>query len=190
VSTFDAGGYQARERSDGYKQFYRFHKPMNKSYPYMIELFSGRPQNLNSPEGFPVTKVAVDQGILSLSAILLDEDYYAALQNHKIILNGVSILDHRLLIPFKAKAFLDLTKRQAEGERMDADDIKKHKNDVYRLVQLLTAETSVALPDAIRDDLTAYLDAVDGDESFDPNTFGVQMTKQDGATLLRTVYKL
>ena len=186
----DAGGYQARERSDGHKEFYRFHKPKDRSYPYMIELFSSKPQNLKLPEDFRFTKVAVDQGVLSLSAILLDENYYAALQQHKVTLNGVSILDETLLIPFKAKAFLDLTKRQRDGDAVDNDDIKKHRNDVYRLAQLLAAETSIALPDAICADLRAYLDEVDGDASFDPKTFDVPMSKQDGATLLRTVYRL
>jgi hypothetical protein len=186
----DAGGYEARERSDGNKEFYRFQKPRDRSYPYMIELFSSRSQGLKLPEDFRLTKVAVDQGILSLSAILLDEHYYAVLQDHKVVLDGVSILDEKVLIPFKAKAFLDLTKRRADGEDVDTDDIKKHRNDVYRLAQLLTAETFVALPDAIRADLNLYLSAVDGDAAFDPNAFGVRMSKQEGADLLRTVYKL
>jgi catechol 2,3-dioxygenase-like lactoylglutathione lyase family enzyme len=29
----DAGGYEARERSDGKKEFYRFHRPKDKSFP-------------------------------------------------------------------------------------------------------------------------------------------------------------
>src|SRR4051794_13721407 len=33
----DAGGYQARERSDGKKEYYRFHKPTDPSFPFMIE---------------------------------------------------------------------------------------------------------------------------------------------------------
>jgi len=89
----DAGGYEARERSDGHKEFYRFLKPKDRSYPYMIELFSSKPKGLELSEKFRFTKVAVDQSVLSLSAILLDENYYAVLQNHKVVLNGVSILD-------------------------------------------------------------------------------------------------
>lgn len=186
----DAGGYEARERSDGHKEFYRFHKPKDRSFPYMIELFSSRPQGPGLPEDFRFTRVAVDQGVLSLSAVLLDGNYYAALQNHKVMLDGVSILDERLLIPFKAKAFLDLTRRQADGERIDHNDIRKHRNDVYRLAQLLTAGASVALPDAICTDLRAYLNAVEDDTSFDPRTFGVPMSRRDGAALLRAVYRL
>lgn len=39
----DAGGYQARERSTGEKEFYRFHKPSDQDFPFMIELFSRKP---------------------------------------------------------------------------------------------------------------------------------------------------
>ncbi|CCV05886.1 conserved hypothetical protein [Mesorhizobium metallidurans STM 2683] len=46
----DAGGYQARERSDGKKEFYRLHKPKDQSFPFMIELFSRKPGTLDLPE--------------------------------------------------------------------------------------------------------------------------------------------
>ena len=36
----DSGGYRARERSGWTKEFYRFHRPTDRSFPYMIELFS------------------------------------------------------------------------------------------------------------------------------------------------------
>lgn len=186
----DAGGYENRQLSAGRKQYYRFDKPKDKSYPYMIELFSRQPDGFELPKDFNVTKVSVDEGILSLSAILLDDNYYEALQNHKIVLDGVSLLDQDLLIPFKAKAFLDLTQRQADGDEVDKDDIKKHKNDVFRLAQLLTEEITVELPDAIRDDLRAYLETIESDDSFDPKSFKVQLTKDDGAALIRKVYGL
>ena len=46
----DAGGYQARERSDGKKQFYRFSNPADKTFPHMTELFSRKPGTLNLPD--------------------------------------------------------------------------------------------------------------------------------------------
>ena len=47
----DAGGYKARERSDGQREFYRFHHPTDRSFPFMIELFARRPVNFDLPEG-------------------------------------------------------------------------------------------------------------------------------------------
>ncbi len=43
------------------------------------------------------------------------------------------------LIPFKAKAWLDLKERKLNGDQVDSKNIKKHKNDVFRLALLITA---------------------------------------------------
>lgn len=75
-------------------------------------------------------------GASSLSAILVDDDYYTYMKSGRKTVDGVTVLDEVHLVPFKAKAFLDLSKRKADGERVDSNDIKKHKKDVFRLVQL------------------------------------------------------
>ena len=64
----DAGGYQARERSGGTKEFYRFHRPTDPSFPYMIELFSRRPGTLELPEDAVLTPIPVEDDVISLSA--------------------------------------------------------------------------------------------------------------------------
>ncbi|UVC15323.1 hypothetical protein [Mesorhizobium onobrychidis] len=50
-----------------------------------------------------------------------------------------------LLIPFKARAFLDLTARAESGEKIDGKNIKKHRNDVFRLAQLLPKDAPSSL---------------------------------------------
>ena len=70
-----AGGYQARERSDGTKEFYRFHRPTDRSFPYMIELFSRRPGTLDLLQGAVLTPIPVEDDVISLSAILLEDSY-------------------------------------------------------------------------------------------------------------------
>lgn len=47
-----------------------------------------------------------------------------------------------------------------EGENIDVKNIKKHKNDVLRLYQLLTPETVVVLPEAIQTDVREFLAAI------------------------------
>ena len=41
----------------------------------------------------------------------------------------------------KAKAWLDLTERKNAGENVDSKNIRKHKNDVFRLTALLRSST-------------------------------------------------
>lgn len=43
-----AGGYEIQEKSEGEKSFYRFRKPAQTDYPYMLELFSRKPDSLTA----------------------------------------------------------------------------------------------------------------------------------------------
>ncbi len=186
----DAGGYQARERSDGRREFYRFHRPTDPNFPFMIELFSRRPVDLDLSEDAIHGRIPVEQDIVSLSAILLDDAYFAALQAAKRHLDGVTIIDETLLIPFKARAVLDLTARSEEGANVNQKDIRKHRNDVIRLAQLLPQDARVALPELVRRDLRAFVDLTHADQTLDPRAFDVPFTRDEAADLLRTVYGL
>lgn len=66
--------------------------------------------------------------------------YYQFLRKGSIVIDGVMILDTPYLIPFKMKAWLDLTKRRVKGENIDSKNIRKHKNDVFRMSVLLGGE--------------------------------------------------
>lgn len=122
-----AGGYQNQQRSTGKKIFYRFNHPEDNDYPFMLELFSRAPDLLVSGNDSHLTPIPVDEDLSSLSAILLNEDYYQFLHDHKHEIDGVTVVDVVALIPLKARVWLDLTARQQAGEEIDAKDIKKHK---------------------------------------------------------------
>ena len=186
----DAGGYEARERSDGRKEFYRFHRPADKSFPFMIELFARKPGTLNLPDDAGLTPIPVDEDVLSLSAILLDEGYYETLHAAKRQLDGVTVIDETLLIPFKARAFLDLTERVQRGEKIDGKNIRKHRNDVFRLLQLLPADANIEVAEPIRSDLRRFTDLIECDDTIDPRAFKVQMTRAEGIALVRSAYGL
>ena len=119
---------------------------------------------------------------------MLDDYYYTALQNSRTTIEGISLLSPELLIPFKAKAFLNLTQRRADGENIKNDDIKKHRNDVFRLAQLLSTDHHVGLAEPITDDLNEFLDSVRDDEAFNPKSFDVPLSRAEGIALLENVY--
>ncbi|MBE7942362.1 MULTISPECIES: nucleotidyl transferase AbiEii/AbiGii toxin family protein [Ramlibacter] len=74
----DAGGYELRQASEATKpNFYRFIKPADERYPAMIELFARAPDGLKPAEGSKLTPIPLDEAVASLSAILLDDAYYA-----------------------------------------------------------------------------------------------------------------
>jgi len=180
------GGYEQRQRSTGEKEFYRFVKPRHEAYPFMLELFSRPPQKISLPADAVLTPLPIDEDVASLSAILLDERYYQFLMQTRRAVDGASVLDEAGLIPFKARAWLDLTARAVAGHQVDARNIQKHRADVFRLLQLFAPERRVVLPEAVRADMRAFLTAAAADADFRP-PFG---TRAEGVARLRTAFEI
>lgn len=156
-----AGGYEAQEKSTGEKAFYRFRKPTVVGYPSMLELFSRKPDALVLGDDSHLTPIPAGEEVSSLSAILLDHDYYQFLHSHKREIEGVPVVSEVCLIPLKASAWLDLTRRKAEGGKVDSRDISKHRNDVLRLYQLLRPDLRIQLPEKVASDLDQFLRTID-----------------------------
>ena len=190
MAFIEAGNYAIRERSEGNPILYRFQKPRTEGYPAMLELFSGAPEGIELASGSQLTPLPIGEQAASLSAILLDADYYAFLKTMVRIEDGIPILDEAGIIPFKARAWLDLTRRRAEGENIDERDIKKHRNDVARMLQLLAVEAAYDLPETVHADMAAFVDALAGQEDFDPKAFHVKMDRNVVIDRLRSAYKL
>lgn len=151
------GGYQHRAKSSGVPQFYRFDKPAQAGFPQMIELFSRTGYILES--GSELTPIHIDDSVSSLSAILLNDAYYRSLLQGRDVIDGFSVLRPTWLIPFKAKAWLDLSERKGRGEHVDSRDMKKHRNDILRMASELVLERC-ELPDEIRNDMMRFIDVM------------------------------
>ena len=183
-------GYEHCNKSSGVPQFYRFSHPITNQYPAMIELFTRKLDAIQLPEDAVLTPLPMDEDISSLSAILLDEDYYEFLKQGKVTVGGVTVLDAAHLIPFKAKAWLDLKERKLNGEQVDSKNIKKHKNDVFRLAQLITANTRQVLSSEIAEDMKKFLSEI-ADETVDLKSLGIRGTdKQKIIDMLYLCYNL
>lgn len=162
-----AGKYRNKAGNGKKPQFYRFDKPENESFPKMVELFCRSDFELHEMNG--ITPIHIDDTVESLSAILLDNDYYSMLLKGKYIANGLSVLRPEYLILFKAKAYLDLKQRKENGEAIDTNDIKKHKKDVLRITAELMLERITNLPVSIKTDIDTFIEVVENDP-FDDNS--------------------
>lgn len=184
------GGYEFREGSTGKSMLYRFSKPTDASFPHMIELFSRRPELIEPPADCHLTPLPIAEEVSSLSAILLDEEYYDFVWRGTRVHDGLSVLAPEYLVPLKARAWIDLEERNAHGEPVSRDDIKKHRNDIIRLSQLISPAERIALPDSIRDDVARFVSKALS-EGAEPKVFGViGMTLADVRSLLAAVYHL
>lgn len=150
-----AGRYRNKTTNDGKPQFYRFDKPEENSFPKMIELFCRSDFKLENAEG--IIPIHIDDEISSLSAILLDDDYYKVLLDGKVVRNGLSVLRPEYIILFKAKAYLDLKERKETGGTVDSNDIKKHKKDILRIAADLMLEKVIDLPVSVNEDMHMFI---------------------------------
>ena len=183
-------GYEHLNKSTGNAQFYRFTSPKSKEYPYMIEIFSRNPDFIILEDDAVLTPLPIDDEISSLSAILLNEAYYELLKTGQMMVEGIPVLSPTCLIPFKAKAWLDLKERKLNGEQVDSKNIKKHKNDVCRLAQLITVNTRQVLNSEIAEDMKKFLSEI-ADETVDLKSLGIRGThKQKIIDMLYLCYNL
>lgn len=152
------GKYSVQEKSEGPPVLYRFAKPDNPEYPFMLELFSRKPDAIELGDGQNIVPIPVGTDQHSLSAILLDDAYYALIRNHSTTQDGLPFANATALIPLKTQAWLNLRQRKAAGEHVDSKNIAKHRSDVFRLAATLPGESGPELAASIIADVTKFLD--------------------------------
>ena len=184
------GEYELQESSTGEKRFYRFKKPKQTDFPVMLELFARVPDALGERPGAELTPTPIDEDVSSLSAILLDADYYGWIHAGRRALEGLPTLRPEYLIPLKAKAWLDLRRRAAEGQKIDSADIKKHKNDVFRLFTIISPDVRLSPAVQITTDMQRFFTEV-AKEPPDLKSLGVKSRPLESVLEgLRTIYGL
>ena len=186
-----SGGYERKNKSNGTPQFYRFTNPQSKDFPSMIELFSTSSDSIILPEHAVLTPLPIDDEVSSLSAILLEPDYYEFLKMGRVRISGLTLLDALHLIPFKAKAWMDLCDRKENGEQIDSKNIRKHKNDVFRLTELIDRfqENSIETPRKVISDMEEFLLRI-SKEDVDLKQLGIMnRTKEDIIKQLGSLYR-
>lgn len=150
------GGYDNLQKNTGERIYYRFTAPTD-DYPTMLEIFSRAPATLELWGAPEIVPIPADEDASSLSAILMDDDYYDVVLNNKRMREGLPLLTPEGLILLKAKAFLDLNNRRNSGDRVDEKHIKKHRNDVFKLSLLLAPDQQLTIPPKVHADFQEFL---------------------------------
>ena len=179
------GQYKCGWKNSDKMHFYRFTEPV-PGYPVMIELFSRKPgYNLEIEEG--IIPIHIDDDTSSLSAILLNDDFYDFMLKGRRVVDDVSVLGADYIIPFKMYAWVDLKRRKANGEHVNDRDYKKHKNDVFRLLQIVDPEEDIATEGLVRESVETFLTEVVS-EPVRTEQMGLQITMGEALEILRSKY--
>lgn len=182
-----AGGYKCGWKNNDDMHFYRFTEPI-EGYPVMIELFSRKPgYHLDIEEG--IVPIHIDDDTSSLSAILLNDDFYHFMLRGRKIVGGISVLAAEYLIPFKMYAWLDLRRRKLAGEHVNEKDYKKHKNDVFRLLQIVNVDEKVETEGLVKESINLFLNLI-VDEPVRVDQLGLAITMEETLNILKNMYIL
>ena len=154
------GNYERKEKNEDERKYYRFMKPKNIKFPFQIELFARNPDLLDFDGQSYLTPIPVDDNLTSLSAIIMNDDYYHFMLEHSVLGNGLHLANIEALICLKAKAYLEITERIANGSKEDAKQLRKHKGDVFRLAVMLTGNDEFKLPESVKAHLQAFVDVI------------------------------
>ncbi|MEY8198459.1 MAG: hypothetical protein RPS47_04405 [Colwellia sp.] len=184
------GGYQHQEKSTGKKQFYRFSKPERADFPFMLELFSKQPEAVFLKYDGNLTPIPIEDDVASLSAILLDEDYYQCIKDGGIELEGLPVLTPAYLVPFKMRAFCDLSARKEKGEEIDSRNINKHKNDVLKISQVLSPTEHIPVVEVIKQHMREFITKIKNEKINMKNLGLTGIELADVIDLWQEVYEL
>jgi hypothetical protein len=85
------------------------------------------------------------------------------------------------------KAWLDLTERRKFGEKIDSRDIRKHRNDVCRMSELLGEEIMIPTKGIIKKDISEFLLKMETEE-LDTKQLGLRQSKEEIIRRLKNCY--
>jgi len=134
---------------DQYK-YYRFNNPKEENFAKEIELFASNENELKLNEGQRILPIDPEEGLYSLSAIMLDPEYFEMIKNN-IDKSGVApCTNTQATIMLKMSAFYDLRSR-------DDKKWRKHRRDILKLSLRLTGEEEIKLTDRMKEDFDSFI---------------------------------
>lgn len=188
-SYIKSGGYRCGWRNSEIPHFYRFTEPQIPGYPVMIELFSRRP-DFQLDESVHLTPLPTSDEVSSLSAIMLDDNYYNLMLEGRKTVDGISVMQAEYLTVFKAKAWLDLSQKKSQGIHVNDRDLRKHKGDVFRLFAIIDPTVRIELNDSVKDEMRSFLSAME-QENINLRDIGVSgFTISEALDGLRTLFSI
>ena len=190
-----AGKYKNRERKRDEErkpvtELFRFINP-EEGFPVQIELLSKHPDILGQPIGFHLTPIPVGTEISSLSAILLDKDYYDLTVSESQIEQGIRIASPLSLLCLKVKAFLNLTTEKETNSNIRSTDIKKHRDDVFKLLAMrIDPLTPVKLTGEIKESIGQFIDKIEKSRPNQSLQDSLQRTDEDIAGFIQIMKEI
>lgn len=145
------GKYDIQKGKKDQYQYYRFVNPKIQNFAKEIELFASNENDLELDEGQRIIPIDPEEGLYSLSAIMLDHEYFEMIKRNVDNTIGVApCTNTQATIMLKMSAFYDLQER---GDKK----WKKHRRDILKLTLLLTGEERIEMIGRMNKDFESFI---------------------------------
>ena len=178
---------EKRKHKEGESPKYELYRFLDgkDGYPEMIELLSRHPDVLGDPKGVVVEPLPVGDDVSSLSAIIMDDDFYHFAIAHSKLTGGIRHADPAALIALKAKAYLNLVADKQNWKHVNSMDIRKHRSVVFKNIVIME-DSQIEAPESIVRCINEFVDSIrkDWDELSDSLAASLGQDKEFVAELL------
>lgn len=160
-------------------------------YPEMIELLSRHPNVLGEPKGLVIEPLLLGDDTSSMSAIIMDDDFYHFAIEHSRLTDGIRHAVPVALVALKAKAYLNLIADKQNGKHVNSKDIRKHRSDVLKNVVIIE-DAMVEAPEAIVGCINEFVSSIrdNWDELSDSLAASIGQDKEFVSELLNQLNEL
>ena len=102
----------------------------------------------------------------------------------------IGVLGAEHLIPLKMYAWINLLERKRAGEHVNEKDLKKHKYDVFRLLQIVTAGAKVESEGLVTESIHRYIEEISAVDESEVRLLqmGMPFDRDRGVELLKEIY--
>ena len=80
-----------------------------------------------------------------------------------------------------------MTKTKESGKHVNDKDLRKHKNDVFRLIQIVTPEKDINIYGSVKETIKEFIKRMET-EPVDFNNLGIDMEKKEALDILDKLY--
>ena len=80
-----------------------------------------------------------------------------------------------------------MTKTKESGKHVNDKDLRKHKNDVFRLIQIVTLEKDINIYGSVEETIKEFIEKMET-EPVALNNLGIDMEKEEALDILSKLY--
>lgn len=150
------GKYEIQKGNKDQYHYYRFVKPEIEGFAKEIELFASNENDLKLDDSQRIIPIDPEEGLYSLSAIMLDPEYFEMIKNNITMSVVAPCTNTQATIMLKMSAFFDLKAR-------NDNKWKKHRQDILKLSLLLTGEERLQMTGRMVEDFESFMTHLEKD---------------------------